>query len=265
MSEKSIDLIEKYFDSTKFLLVVRDPVQRTISSYAHMRNKVGSPDGRSLAAIVDYVYKNRHKGIIEAENEHITKNIKKKKIDDCYMGKDYLNRRHAAYSIDAKFQEHLLNFKYIQHSMYSYWIKKINLVSKNVKITSLEKIANDENEISDIMEFLNLRQPNNLSLHKSNVTKRPVGWLYYAKKMTRSLRNNLIGRRLLNSKIAETIKSRLKKYAKYNTRSDFLRHIDRPTLLKLRSLFESEYDKWKSLYPNIYDSWKGDNSNRTLV
>lgn len=198
-SEHSLNMIKEFVENPKIIIILRDPMKRTYSSYLHMYKKSACYEKRSFDDILNKIKGPGFDNIKKSENLLLKEAIKKRRVDGSYFKRNIVEKEYKK-DFRPKNFDNLWIYKYFQGSLYTKYIKKYKkMFGKNVKIIFFEKlIHNTENTINDILKFLELKRDSiTYNLPKSNITLLPKN--KFAKTLLEIRRKNPLFKFILES------------------------------------------------------------------
>lgn len=245
-------LMKEFIEQPKILIVLRDPVKRTYSSYIHNCKIVPRIDRRSFDSILNRVDGHSEEEIISTENRYLKEAIQCGLINQNYPKINSFSRPYNAGFI-AKIEDKLWIYKYFQQSLYMRQIKRYKGVfGSDVKIIFLEKLLREPKTIiMDILEFLEIEPEEELFiLPHANITRVPKNW--FSREIQKFRAKNVFMRKLI-----EIIKSLADDWVK-ELATEFLyttTQLTKYQYFKARAILREEYEYWIQNYPEIKSLW----------
>ena len=138
------NIAQTVVNNKKFIFLLRDPVERTISAYFHMLKNFS--ETRSISEIFGNMPESQ-KDAIDFEKQAVEKAIQKSEID--------------ATKYQEKYDNGLWSHRYLYNSQYSKHIDKFNrkFGVENILVVNLKKIrANPRAEFDKICRFLGVQE-----------------------------------------------------------------------------------------------------------
>jgi hypothetical protein len=254
MAPEAPELIERYVRDVRYVVIVRDPVQRAHSSYLHMRGKVDAPELRSFEQIIESIFTSSEADIVAAENAAVERAAQNGDIDPEYIQRGGLSS-HLQPNFSLRYQSPLAPFKYIQHSMYSRWLPNYETENRSPVIVSLEQLADHPGRtINAVFRDLGLPAQESVDPVHKNRTKVPnqKGKVVFG--VSKFLRKISVFNRVLSADWMTPLKSTVKSFL-FTDRSHS-RDASNPRALEgLYELLDEEYAYWGERNPSIADRW----------
>ncbi|MFY0687798.1 MAG: sulfotransferase domain-containing protein [Cyclobacteriaceae bacterium] len=240
MHEHSIQNIRKYVRNPKFIIMIRNPVDRFFSAYFHLNRHYPPNDSRNLDQLVaDYISLDPHSPIA-SENELISKLVSSETLNGTYYNKEsHRNRKLGPMLTD--YDDMHAEYRYLKESTYSSQLHKLDLNDSHIIVLE-ELLADSEGVISKLEKFLDL-QSGYLDLSKTEKTNQ--GYV---------VQNPILGRFLrpgnwrpqLRLGIMSKIK---KKFSKPAPKANTIHKRQIATILK------KEFDFWNERLPQTKQYW----------
>jgi hypothetical protein len=254
VSPDTPDLFDRYVECVKYIILLRDPVERLFSDYLHQRAKVSPSERRSFEEIIESITENLDLGIGAAEEKEIRRGHQQSTLD-LDAGEHLLERL----PFQARFQDPLITHRYLQNSLYSEHASRFEDSRHETLVVGLEELLADPAQaISRIFDFLGLA-PEGVSLPHHNKTKLPssAGRLYL--RFTQSLRrfepiDAFLDSALLNSEWIESVKKLVRPQQK--SRKEIEEQTDEKVFAQAEELLKKEYQHWRSTRPGLAEHWK---------
>lgn len=163
---------EKFKGKVSVITMQRNPINRAISAYQHMRKKGGDIETRTFSQVLSDIEKAEGADLWTKENNAILTAEKEGKIDTNYCDKSFLNRRYGV-DIDCAFHDKYAMFRYFGESIYQRYFDNIKSVEGDINWLHLnmEAFIKDEKEKQKLLDFLNIEaKAKDYSLFHSNKT-----------------------------------------------------------------------------------------------
>jgi hypothetical protein len=234
--------------------MIRDPVQRAYSSYAHMVRQVPTCERRSFTTIISTLTKllNNDTPLRDVENQMIKEAIVSGTINEEYINSNYLRDQYGV-PFDSNFVDTLWPYRYFTISQYHDKVESIKKLfgASRVKVVVFERLLQQPSHATgEVFDFLGLLPPNHLDIPHKNPTNVPTGKLARALMWTR--RNNSIGR-----KVWEQLKSKAGPLSRFAWRVIRKRKpsLSESTYNRAQSIINYEYKYWTQKYDYINTLW----------
>jgi len=230
MSPQAPNIIKHYLGSdAKIIITIRDPVDRTISSFLHQKSRNPPTDKRHFEKIIESIWNIRDRGLVEAENT-----VTRRAANEGYIRPKYLEETHLSNRpFKVNLQDPLHQYKYLQYSIYSThinrWIKNFD-----VEVVKFEDIIkNTKSTMDDVFGFLGLNRES-VNLPHPNPTRVPTRMKRLYGHISKILRKNKVISDILKSEWAKYIKRYIRPGCL--TSSSIKSKIDNRVKEKLRTL-----------------------------
>jgi len=253
-SRRARDNIKHFIINPRILVILRDPVKRAYSAWAHANKIPGCFDKRSFSEILSCLQGNSPEDIIKSEEFHIKLALKNNKLGGAFLDSDFHRSKFNAY-FSSNFEDPLWNFKYFRESFYSLHLKEWEKIfDKKVKVIFFEQfVLEPTRTMKSVLDFLDLNvQENLLKIPHVHKTKLPKNKL--SENIDKFIRNYPIFINLIN---------KYKNFNLINKSLDMIKNAIyyRPKLTqneyeKAREIMKTEYDFWISNFPQVKIYWR---------
>jgi len=251
-SKKSGKMISDILSDVIVVILIRDPIIRSHSSYLYLYRN-GNVEKRRFKDIVRELFESNGEDLRSREEKLIIKSLEGGKLSKKFISKSYLD---IYTSLEPPFYSHfednLWPYRYFYNSIYS---DKIHLYENEGIETEIvfmeEMIERPSKIISNICNKAGIKSHQNISLPHSNKTYVPRKSAWFIKKISKFVRRNGYIDSLMSSKVTELAK----KYF-YKDRKESWSKLPDKTKKKCTILLKDEYRFWIEKYPRLKKYWK---------
>jgi hypothetical protein len=256
MAPEAPQLIERFVRDVRYVVIVRDPVQRAHSSYLHMYEKLDSPENRSFEGIIESILTSSESDVAAAENKAVERAARNGDIDPEYVQRGGL-ANHLTPEFPLRYQSPLAPFKYIQHSMYSRWLPNYETEDQEPVVVSLEQIADRPQETANaVFRDLELPVRERIEPVYKNKTKILNQKGRVVLRISQFLRKSPLLDRMLSADLMISLKNTVKSFF-FTDRSHSCDLSNQRILDGAYQLLAEEYAYWEEENPPIAERWTG--------
>lgn len=254
MSPEAPKLISQVLGPVKYIVTLRDPVERAYSGWMIMHRKDPPADPRPFEEIIDFIWRHRgEEGIAAAENRGIRKAIREGLIDPDYLSNN-ARPKHFPRVSGNLFQDPLWPYKYLQYSMYSQRLKPYWDSDSDVMVLCMEELIHEPDRVlRGVYEYLGIK-PEDIELGHKNKVNRRTPLLRWWKEAGHFLRKSDALERLLNSHWVSAAKTALR--PRLSARNYKKQYLTDSAAFRTRELLSEEYTYWQENRPTFIKSWK---------